>query len=772
MRVAGGMMRAAAMLLMCLLPVARMQAQTAVGHWRDCLDYASVYHVEPAGGQVFAAARGGLFVLDTAYGTLDLLNKTTGLSDAGVSTMAFDAVSGTLVVAYDNANVDLVCGGRVYNLSDIKRSEISGDKSIRRIRIHNGQAFLATGFGIVVVDLARHEIKETLYIGNGGAYADVRDIAFSSDSLYAATSEGLKRIALGEPHLAISDRWTVDSRFDGVSVTLLEWFDGQMMAAGYTYMPTALTLYAIRDGAVSAWNGGEIRSIHAGGGLLTVTHSMGVARYDAALQRVDSLSAYTWGALRGYDAVTDSRGVLWVGHEWDGLIALEAGADRVYRPAGPISSDCVFRLVPFSHRMMLCPGGHTTTFASAYIEANLFTATGRTWHTLDNSNGMLSGRYDLVDAAVNPFDTLETVAALWGHGVLSIRDGRVQTLYDETSTAGALQPYVSGSFSTLRTGAVGFDRQGNLWTLVSNSNYALAKRSPDGTWSRCSTLALAAAPDVDKLVCDSILGYLWFCGRDNVIYVHDGENRMARVNPNSGSKLSTDAVTALVQDRNGNLWVGTNKGIKVIYNGYDAFRNGGTGEVAPVVCSNITITNGEFSEYLMAYESITAIAVDGANRKWVGTSAGGLYLLSANGMEQLAHFTAENSPLFSNKIIALGVQPYTGEVYIGTDRGLQVYRATATYAESTPQDDIHAFPNPVRPGYDGPIAIKGFTRDARVHITDASGHTVYSTQAMGGQAIWNGRTASGEPVASGVYYVFASDAEGGNRSVTKILIIR
>jgi hypothetical protein len=247
---------------------------------------------------------------------------------------------------------------------------------------------------------------------------------------------------------------------------------------------------------------------------------------------------------------------------------------------------------------------------------------------------------------------------------------------------------------------------------------------------------------------------------------------MAKVNPNNGSKLSTDAVTALVQDQNGNLWMGTNKGIKVIYDGYKAFQNGGNGETSPVTCSNITISNGEFAEYLMAYESITAIAVDGANRKWVGTANGGLYLISANGLEQLEHFTAANSPLFSDKIIALGINERTGEVYVGTDLGLQVYRGTATYAESIPLDQVYAFPNPVRPDYDGPIAIKGFTRNGIVHITDAAGHTVYSTTANGGQAIWNGRNLSGERVASGVYYVFASDAQGSNRSVAKILIIR
>ena len=131
-----------------------------------------------------------------------------------------------------------------------------------------------------------------------------------------------------------------------------------------------------------------------------------------------------------------------------------------------------------------------------------------------------------------------------------------------------------------------------------------------------------------------------------------------------------------------------------------------------------------------------------------------------------------NSPLNSDKILALAVHPETGVVYVGTNMGLQSYRSTATAADVYPEADIHAFPNPVRPDYDGPIAIKGFTRDALVHITDARGHVVFTTKANGGQAIWNGRTLQGQRVASGTYFVFASDETGGMRSVTKVLVLK
>ena len=749
------------------------QAQTAVGHWRDCLDYSWVNHVAYAGDRIYAAARGGLFCYDLDDNTLTRFCKGQGLNDVGIATMGYDPVTKCLVVAYNNSNVDLLIDDHAYNLSDIKRSEIPGDKSIYHVRFANRRAYLTTGFGVVVVNIDRQEIKETWYLGAGGAYTPVYDIAFLADSLFVATGEGLKRLSRNETHPSVSDLWVSDHRLDGNNVFELAAVGNNLLAAVHTYMPDVDNLYLKTDTGFAIIYTDELHSLHLGGDYLTISTDNSVLTYDTAMNYYGERQNYRWGVLNPNDAVYGSDGTLWVAHQWEGIIGLHPdGAEEYRRPDGPSSSDNSYRLVPFNYRMFLCPGGHTSTYANAYLSPNLFTATGRQWKNIDKSNGALDGMYDILDVAVNPRDTNELVAAIWGYGLASIRDNKVQVFYDASTTGGALVPFSSGSYSRLNTGAVGFDSKGDLWALNSHSTHALAVRRTDGSWEKFSTLEMVSTPEVDKLVCDSVTGFKWFCGRSNIIYVHDGNNRMARVNPNNGSKLTTDALTALVQDQNGNLWVGTNKGIKVIYDGYKAFQNGGNGETSPVTCANITITNGSYSEYLMAYESITAIAVDGANRKWVGTANGGLYLISANGLDQMEHFTVANSPLFSDKIIALGINERTGEVYIGTDQGLQVYRGTATYAESFPLDKVYAFPNPVRPDYDGPIAIKGFTRNGIVHITDAAGHTVYSTTANGGQAIWNGRTQDGERVASGVYYVFASDAHGGNRSVAKILIIR
>ncbi len=763
----------ALLVVVCTMPTA--YAQMAIGSWRDCLDNSIVYRLQTVDDYIFAAARGDVFRFNTDTREVDIYSKSWGLSDVGVKDIGFDSDTRSLLIAYNNSNIDILRDSTVYNLPDIKLSSIADDRSINGICFKDARAYLSTAFGVVVVDLLRHEIIETYYIGSGGTSIDVYDLAFTSDSIYAATAEGLKRVSVTERHLAISDRWQTDARLDGVTVTRLAVLDDRLWLSGYTDNSDSNTLYVLADTGFAAIDKGTIEALHEGGGMMNVSYLDRVTRHRADFSAVDTFYYYDgWADMAAFDAVTDSKGTLWAAHTWIGLICVNSTAPYFLTFNSPRSVDNVFRLVAGPNSVLLCPGGHKPTYENAYIQPGFFVAEGLHWRQLDNSNGAFDNKYDVVDAVVNPKDTAETLVVFWGYngGVASVRGNKVVEFYDQNTTGGAMQQYVTGDYRTLLTGAATFDRDGNLWVLNSHSPYALVRRSTNGSWSHRSTEALSSQLQVDKLIYDSINNFFWFSGRENMIYVHDGNSRMARVNPNNGSKLFTEVVNCLVQDYDGNIWIGTNKGIKVIYDASRAFAGGSTGQMSPVSCSNITITNGDFYEYLMAYEDVMCIAVDGANRKWVGTSSGGLYLLSPNGMEQLQHFTAANSPLFSDKIISVAVQPRTGEVYIGTDCGVQVYRSTATYAEATPDEHIYAFPNPVRPGYEGNVAIKGFTRNALVHVTDAAGHVVFTTQAFGGQAIWNTRTSDGDLVASGVYYVFASDAEGSNRSVAKILIMR
>ena len=752
-------------------------AQQAVGKWRDHLSFDALYHVCDAGDRIYCSSGEGIFYYDRDDYTVNRVTKTTVLNDVGISTLAFDPHSGNLVVAYSNANLDIIHSDHATNISDIKRSNIGGNKKINSIRFSGGNAYLACGFGVVVIDLKRSEIKETYYIGTDGSYINVNDIAFTDSLIVAATDNGLMYADKGSSLLNMASNWHRDesSLIAGSRVARLEVDAAGHLLAMVFNDGSDTAVYRENSGmAFYPWVNGNIRNIKRSNGRILVCRSERVDVYDENYLLERQVGETGWLAMDPNDALYTSDGKLWVAHRWAALemIDLNGQSDPVMlKPSCP-ASDNVFRLTAYDNNLMVSPGGHGTTYTNAYLPSSVYFTDGFEWKTLGDPDGLLQNTFDIIDVAVNPRNRKQRLAAAWGCGIVEITDGKVTNLYDETNTGGVLAPYVQGGFRSLRTGGVAYDSKGNAWITNSLTSNVLCVRYSNGTWKSFNTQGMVTNNDVDHIIWDSINDLKLFWGHANRVYVMDGEGRMAYIDPNNGAKLETSMINSLVQDHSGNIWMGTNKGIKVIYNLSQVFQNGGNGERSPVTCNNILFSQNGITEYLMAYESVSCIVVDGANRKWVGTSTGGLYLLSASGLEELEHFTSADSPLFSDKIVALSIMPWSGELYVGTDHGLQSYRTTATFAYAEPMDDIHAFPNPVRPDYEGLIAIKGFTRNGLVHITDAAGNVVYSTRANGGQAVWNGCTNSGERVASGVYYVFASAADGTMRSVTKILIIR
>lgn len=761
------------LLILLLGPVAAV-AQIAVGQWRAHFNYQEIFGVQTSGRYVFAAADKGMLRYDRGSETMTQLNKTTGLTDADVATFAFDSVSSTLVIAYTNSNVDLVQDGVAINVGDIRRNTtLIGDKSIHSIRFHGGNAYLNCAFGIVVVNLQKAEITETYYLGT------VNDLSFFHDTVIAATDNGLLYAPLSA-NLTVLSKWSRDSSslLAGKPVRWLGNYRSELVAMAAESDSSTSTVYhgMLSEGFAPLVSDNIVNMCSHGDNLMVVTHNQ-LLLYDNGLSSPpQAIGDIEWMSMRIHDVDIDNVGNLWFGHTWAGLVEYTLHDTRRllgHSPTGPVS-DNAYRLVPWEDKMLLCPGGMNTTYSNIYLPARLSIFDNEEWSEVSGGT-ILDTLHDIVNVAVNPVNPNEWLASSWGHGIVRIVDGKVKGLYNEGNTDGALTAFHAGDWRSLRTGAVAFDASGTAWITNSLVDNAIVSRSPDDKWMSYEVRNMVQDMDVDKMVFDSIRGYLWFSGRANRLYVFHTENgivQSAYVNPNNGSKVETSSINCFVQDHDGDIWLGTNKGIKKIYDGNKAFDNGGNGEMAPCTATNILFSDGNIAEYLMAYENITCMAVDGGNRKWVGTAGGGLYLLSANGLQQLEHFNTTNSPLLSNKIISVAVNPVSGEVFIGTDQGLQSYRGTAVYATQQNSSNIHAFPNPVQPGYVGNIAIKGFSRNALVHITDAAGHTVFSTTAHGGQAIWDGRTNSGERVSTGVYFVFASDVNGGTRAVTKILFIK
>ncbi len=182
--------------------------------------------------------------------------------------------------------------------------------------------------------------------------------------------------------------------------------------------------------------------------------------------------------------------------------------------------------------------------------------------------------------------------------------------------------------------------------------------------------------------------------------------------------------------------------------------------------------DGNF-QFLLETETVWDIALDGGNRKWLATVNNGVFLLSPDGREQVAHFTAENSPLLANEVYDLAIDQQSGMVYFATPMGLTSYRGEATnFRAELDGGGLRIFPNPWRPEYTEQVTIDGLAFGSELHILDASGARVRKVESAGGRAVWDTKDDRGRLVPEGVYYLLAGEDAGKSGASGKMVILR
>ncbi|MEZ4998365.1 MAG: hypothetical protein R2758_13195 [Bacteroidales bacterium] len=148
---------------------------------------------------------------------------------------------------------------------------------------------------------------------------------------------------------------------------------------------------------------------------------------------------------------------------------------------------------------------------------------------------------------------------------------------------------------------------------------------------------------------------------------------------------------SISMDLDGNVWVGTDMGPAVFYNPGKVFSSDLKASRIKIPCNDGT----GLADYLLGTETVTAISVDGANRKWFGTLSSGAYLMSDDARTELAHFNTLNSPMLSDNVVKVAVNGKTGEVWFGTTEGIISYRGEATSGGEDFQAYMHS---PTRSG--------------------------------------------------------------------------
>lgn len=751
-----------------------------IGSWSIHLPYYECKAIAGNSTHIWTTTDNSLFRLNKSDYSTERITKIEGLSDLTIGTIGYNNSNGVLVVGYQNGNIDLIKGNVIYNLPDIKRSQIVADKSINEIYFIGSLAYLSTGFGIIVVDTDRNEIKDTYLIGPNGNYLAVYDIVSDGTTLFAATATGIYRAQLNNSFLANYTSWT---QYTGIPVGIyntVDVFKGKLIVNYSAFLMTNVSgadvQYAF-DFTNSTWSqlslvGLTIKRTEALNNTLWVAGAYGLIPLDSTL--IYTGSWYTVGNnvnLFPSDLYPDTDGSVWYSDNIIGLVRMTAPYfGTVYRPNGPVSNSAALMDI-VDGRLCVVPGGRDDAWNNIYNRAGISFYQNSTWEVMQRATApALDSTDDINFCKIDPNDNTHVWLGSWGGGLLEVRNNAVVNVFDQYNTI--LDSKIEYPWCGI--GGIDYDKDGNLWMINSHTTKCLKVMKTDNTWAEFDFQGMIVTGTAVGNMMITENGQKWMIiPRNGGMIVFDDNGTIDNTADDKKKKLGFSAgigaipgtdVLCMVEDLDNEVWIGTDEGIAVFYCAETILGTAGCD------AQQILIQQGEYTQILMESQVVTSLAVDGANRKWIGTESGGVFLMSPDGTEEILHFTADNSPLLSDNVTGITIDGATGEVFFATGKGIVSYRSDALDGEEN-MGDVYAYPNPVRPEYSGPIAIRGLVKDADVKITDISGSVVYQTTSLGGQAIWDGRNFQGERAASGVYLVFITNEDGTEKKVTKILLM-
>jgi hypothetical protein len=754
------------------------QNNLKIGEWRTHLPYRNGLSVTQTPNDVYWATGLSVLKMNKTDLSIEKIDKLNTLTDVGARLVRYNSATKTLLIAYENNNIDLIRtegSNKNLNLPDIKNNtSIQGDKTIYDASFINDTAYLACGYGISKLDMRRGEFVFSTF-----TKLKTYSVLVFEGKIWAATEGGIYTVP-NDARLNLADFkiWTKLDASVGFPSTyttsVLTVYDNKLY---FDLNDTLAVLQNNRPLSIKYETDYKIQFLTAESQNLLIGFASKIPFGNGKTLIFNKNGTFkTVGGScvnRPMGAIEDAAGRIYFADQFNGYRFLNKATDgnctvvEFDSPYSRASSDIAAAdtavWVAFGGLSGINPRDNGEGFASL---------TSGKWQ---NFNGLYtqimndsSIRNDFHNVEINT-KTGKAYAGSVQNGLLELTGNKVTKVYNASNS-----PIRAASADPFRRRVTGlaFDKNGNLWVANNLADKPVLVLKADGKWA---TLGNVPENNIFRVIVDGS-GYKWFIvnGKSFMLYdegksIDDVSDDRTRVldNSNLPKELQSSGINYMVTDLMGEVWVGTTGGVCVFRCGSDAFSPR---------CNAALIVNslGSINEYLLREKNVNVIAVDGANRKWFGTSSG-LFVTSADGKQELLKFNTENSPLPSNNILSIGIRP-NGEVFIGTDKGLVSFRGEATEGgDFNDQTKVLAFPNPVRPDYDGPIAIKGFARDANVKIADVNGNVVFETKALGGQAIWEGRDFNGNRVATGVYLVLATNTkslDAPDAVVTKILFVK
>ncbi|WP_289292867.1 MULTISPECIES: two-component regulator propeller domain-containing protein [Bacteroides] len=762
--------------IVALFAAMPLYAQHAIGSWQTYLSYHNVTHSEPAGNLIYALGNGSLFSYDKEDTSVHRYQKGNPLSDTDIAYIAYQSTYKTLIIVYSNANIDLLVNDEdVYNLPDYMNKNMAQNKDINHIYFIKEYAYLSTPFGIVVLNLKKREISNA-YILN----KKINACAVDDKKIYAASSEGLFTGLLTDNLLDVNNWKKVSNNI----YSCLSIYNNELIGN----IVWGINLINKEDYSYSQLISGYYNFMNTYGDKFIVGNSNSLAIF-SSLDKNNKLNHQLRVSHFSYD-----NGTYWASRYNDGLVGYKYNeqSNKLEETVQSIIPDSPKRnytyYMTFEDESLLIAGGgqigNRLERAGTIMELR-----NNTWNNFqeDGIKEVTNQLYRDISCVIqDPNDPEHHFAASVGEGLYEFRNKKFVKQYSMHNSA--LESADKNSNVYIRINGLKFDNDNNLWMTNYGGYKATGVQNPikilkaDGKWVSLRYPEITGVNNLENTLFDK-RGWFWvtsawmanygvFCvnTKNTLEDVSDHQHKfVSNFTNQDGTALNHKSINCIAEDKNGVIWIGTGQGPIILNNPSKFFDD-------DFYCTQIKVPRNDgtnLADFLLENDEINAIAIDGGNRKWIGTGTNGVYLLSPDGLETIHHFTTENSPLLSNSIESIAINPNTGEVFIGTSKGLVSYQSDAIEPKSSfKKEDVYAFPNPVKPDYTGVVTVTGLVQDTDVKITNVSGKLIYAGTSVGGQFTWDGKNQQGRRVPSGVYFVLAADADGKEGIATKILFIK
>ncbi len=750
------------------------QNKLKIGEWESHLPNKSGLSITQTSDYIYYASTFGLvkiFKEDLSY---QLLDKTKGLSDVEISKVLFNEEKGWLILAYKNGKIDIINGDQIIYISDLfTNTNIQGSREIFDVFSSGSNVYFAASFGVVEFDL------ETLKFGfTSFSEEPINHVFVQNDIIYAGSNDGLYSFDLtsnmNPANFAIWKKYDESNDLPVLyEVRDIYEFNEEL------HLATATRIFKKQDNIfqeIVSLDTGEIRFLSSFKDTLLFGSFESEESVDLVLIKNEVLQKIPEDCTNfSLGALEDQYQRLWIVDQFRGFRYLTSNFTCEKRfIEGPFSQD-VSELEFANDQLFVAPGGVSDNYTYLYDETGYYTYDLNTenWSEVNQYNNAVFSDSLLINMfriAHHPFEERLVIGSFFsGLAEHNLETGEVKVFTENNSS---LQGAI-GDELRIRISGLTYDDEGNLWVSNHGAGKPLSVYTKDGIWYSFNT----NSTNKHSQIAIDRNGYKWVLveGVGGGVYVFDEGENIADPSDDqevflkkSDSEIEGDRSFCIEADREGNIWLGTNLGPVVFECGSNVFDYECLG-------NRRRVTQDGIPAILLATEDVRCMAFDGANRMWVGTK-NGVFVLSPDSEKQLYHYTVENSPIYDNSIIDIEYDESKGRMFIATDKGMLSLRIEAIGANRTHNvGEIYAFPNPVRPEYDGPIAIKGLGEDVNVKITDINGVLMHETTALGGQAIWDGKDYNGTKASTGVYLVFSSTTDtfsDPDTYVTKILVVK